>query len=155
MSVRGLTPIFKWGFGLRPSKFLVPLMGNNILVSGEEAVANQPSQPDFSLEIYEDFKNSFSLFYPPVSSPSSSENAEKSALSASFDTAQNGRNIVDRCDSLCDGVERLLDRVSEHLFTLKDKSNNSPRINEKNSFFSSVNIICVYDLSDPTHTGRS
>jgi len=155
MSVRGLTPIFKWGFGLRPSKFLVPLMGNNILVSGEEAVANQPSQPDFSLEIYEDFKNSFSLFYPPVSSPSSSENAEKSALSASFDTAQNGRNIVDRCDSLCDGVERLLDRVSEHLFTLKDKSNNSPRINEKiRSSPLSTSSACTTSVTQPIQAVR-
>jgi len=45
MSVRGLTPLFKWGFSLRRSKFLVPLVSNNILVSGEEAVTSQQIQP--------------------------------------------------------------------------------------------------------------
>eukprot|EP01119_Soliformovum_irregulare_P019084 TRINITY_DN5981_c0_g1_i1.p1 TRINITY_DN5981_c0_g1~~TRINITY_DN5981_c0_g1_i1.p1 ORF type:complete len:498 (+),score=85.02 TRINITY_DN5981_c0_g1_i1:94-1587(+) len=47
MSVRGLTPIFKWGFGFRRSTFLVPIISNNILVSGEEAVAQgmQPALP--------------------------------------------------------------------------------------------------------------
>jgi len=48
MSVRGFTPIFKWGFGLRRSNYLVPLISNNIVVSGEEAVAQQ-FQPAFSI----------------------------------------------------------------------------------------------------------
>eukprot|EP01114_Cavostelium_apophysatum_P019096 TRINITY_DN6051_c0_g1_i1.p1 TRINITY_DN6051_c0_g1~~TRINITY_DN6051_c0_g1_i1.p1 ORF type:complete len:569 (+),score=127.20 TRINITY_DN6051_c0_g1_i1:120-1826(+) len=45
MSVRGLTPIFKWGFGLRRSKFLVPLMSTNILVSGDEAITDSITPP--------------------------------------------------------------------------------------------------------------
>jgi hydroxymethylglutaryl-CoA reductase (NADPH) len=47
MSVRGFTPFFKWGFSLRSSSFLVPLISNNILVSGEEAVSLLPPSPLF------------------------------------------------------------------------------------------------------------
>mmetsp|Transcript_22620 Transcript_22620/g.31489 ORF Transcript_22620/g.31489 Transcript_22620/m.31489 type:complete len:598 (+) Transcript_22620:152-1945(+) len=57
MSARGLTPIFKWGFGFRRSNFLVPLISNNILVSGEEAVATQQSQTatlEISLNLEDD-----------------------------------------------------------------------------------------------------
>ncbi|GAM17734.1 hypothetical protein SAMD00019534_009090, partial [Acytostelium subglobosum LB1] len=39
MSVRELFPFFKWGFNIRRSSFLVPILNNNIIVTGEEAVA--------------------------------------------------------------------------------------------------------------------
>jgi len=42
MSVRELFPFFKWGFGLRRSNFLVPILSNDVIVTGEEAVG----QPD-------------------------------------------------------------------------------------------------------------
>lgn len=38
MSVRELFPFFKWGFSLRRSNFLVPILSNNVIVTGEEAV---------------------------------------------------------------------------------------------------------------------
>jgi len=41
MSVRELLPFFKWGFGLRRSNFLVPILSNNVIVTGEEAVGFQ------------------------------------------------------------------------------------------------------------------
>eukprot|EP01133_Synstelium_polycarpum_P007716 gene7716-9037_t len=51
MSVRELFPFFKWGFNIRRSNFLVPILSNNIIVTGEEAVsferplpAREPSQ---------------------------------------------------------------------------------------------------------------
>jgi len=36
--VRELFPFFKWGFSLRRSNFLVPILSNNVIVTGEEAV---------------------------------------------------------------------------------------------------------------------
>eukprot|EP01110_Echinostelium_bisporum_P011734 TRINITY_DN575_c0_g1_i1.p1 TRINITY_DN575_c0_g1~~TRINITY_DN575_c0_g1_i1.p1 ORF type:complete len:486 (-),score=178.50 TRINITY_DN575_c0_g1_i1:117-1574(-) len=41
MSVRELIPFFKWGFSLRRSNFLVPILSNNVIVTGEEAVGYQ------------------------------------------------------------------------------------------------------------------
>eukprot|EP01112_Ceratiomyxa_fruticulosa_P012032 TRINITY_DN3313_c0_g1_i1.p1 TRINITY_DN3313_c0_g1~~TRINITY_DN3313_c0_g1_i1.p1 ORF type:complete len:275 (-),score=53.53 TRINITY_DN3313_c0_g1_i1:665-1489(-) len=41
MSVRELLPFFKWGFSLRRSNFLVPILSNDVLVTGEEAVSYQ------------------------------------------------------------------------------------------------------------------
>jgi len=38
MSVRELFLFFKWGFSLRRSNFLVPILSNNVIVTGEEAV---------------------------------------------------------------------------------------------------------------------
>jgi len=55
MSLREFSPFFQWGFSLRRSKFLVPLLNNNVFVWGNEAVSttmapdiqqneNQPNQ---------------------------------------------------------------------------------------------------------------
>eukprot|EP01027_Heterolobosea_sp_BB2_P027203 GEZU01042471.1.p1 GENE.GEZU01042471.1~~GEZU01042471.1.p1 ORF type:complete len:548 (-),score=210.29 GEZU01042471.1:614-2257(-) len=38
MSVREITPLFSWGFGLRKSRWLVPLFNNNIFSFGNSAV---------------------------------------------------------------------------------------------------------------------
>lgn len=54
MSIRGFTPFFKWGFGFRESSFLVPLVSNNILVSGEEAVSSHQILPA-NLPLTKDF----------------------------------------------------------------------------------------------------
>jgi hydroxymethylglutaryl-CoA reductase (NADPH) len=43
MSVRELFPFFKWGFSLRRSNFLVPILSNNVIVTGEEAVGFEDS----------------------------------------------------------------------------------------------------------------
>jgi len=40
MSVRELFPFFKWGFNIRRSNFLVPILSNNVIVTGEEAVSS-------------------------------------------------------------------------------------------------------------------
>jgi len=44
MSVRELFPFFKWGFSLRRSNFLVPILSNNVIVTGEEAVGYDSSR---------------------------------------------------------------------------------------------------------------
>ncbi|EFA83453.1 hmg CoA reductase A [Heterostelium album PN500] len=45
MSVRELFPFFKWGFNIRRSNFLVPILSNNIIVTGEEAVSFEKPLP--------------------------------------------------------------------------------------------------------------
>jgi hydroxymethylglutaryl-CoA reductase (NADPH) len=54
------------GFSLRSSSFLVPLVSNNILVSGEEAVSFLPSSPLFARE-----RSSHSV--PPVKAGASTK----------------------------------------------------------------------------------
>ncbi|GAM27140.1 hypothetical protein SAMD00019534_103150 [Acytostelium subglobosum LB1] len=46
MSVRELFPFFKWGFNIRRSNFLVPILSNNIIVTGEEAVSFEKPLPE-------------------------------------------------------------------------------------------------------------
>ncbi|EGC32461.1 hydroxymethylglutaryl CoA reductase [Dictyostelium purpureum] len=45
MSVRELFPFFKWGFNIRRSNFLVPILSNNVIVTGEEAVQYEKPLP--------------------------------------------------------------------------------------------------------------
>ncbi|KYQ93976.1 hmg CoA reductase A [Tieghemostelium lacteum] len=45
MSVRELFPFFKWGFNIRRSNFLVPILSNNVIVTGEEAVSFEKPLP--------------------------------------------------------------------------------------------------------------
>eukprot|EP00698_Gefionella_okellyi_P012504 TRINITY_DN3375_c0_g1_i1.p1 TRINITY_DN3375_c0_g1~~TRINITY_DN3375_c0_g1_i1.p1 ORF type:complete len:538 (+),score=109.12 TRINITY_DN3375_c0_g1_i1:42-1655(+) len=39
MALRSLAPLFSWGFSFKQSKFFVPLLNNNVLVVGNDAVA--------------------------------------------------------------------------------------------------------------------
>jgi hydroxymethylglutaryl-CoA reductase (NADPH) len=40
MALRSLAPLFQWGLAFRRSRFFVPLLNNNVLVTGNDAVAH-------------------------------------------------------------------------------------------------------------------
>jgi len=95
MSVRGLTPLYKWGFGLRPTKFLVPLMSNNILVSADEAVATQQIQPAVPLQLPKDQINIRRSKDYDGSVPTGPNNA------GSEPAQSNVRELLDALDEKC------------------------------------------------------
>eukprot|EP01113_Clastostelium_recurvatum_P000352 TRINITY_DN1014_c0_g1_i1.p1 TRINITY_DN1014_c0_g1~~TRINITY_DN1014_c0_g1_i1.p1 ORF type:complete len:500 (-),score=101.00 TRINITY_DN1014_c0_g1_i1:57-1556(-) len=58
MSVRELLPFFKWGFSLRRSNFLVPILSNNVIVTGEEAVSYQDPRKTVPVVPFSEFQAS-------------------------------------------------------------------------------------------------